>query len=224
VENLKRKFDAGEVTIEDLRSSKSKSLSVYHFFERSESDEEDDTTAATTFGASFYKGSPIAVDLHGTLDGGLRGGTIPTACEKALKRLFVRGFQPWILTYIGVDSAERRAQAEETRKYLAQACGLQTEIPEGPSAHGLYLKICGQRVSSPTNWNSGKWFECRHQGTSVLFDDRAIIIKECQKADILCIQCSNRWNFPKAVDKFLNDEASGDLYESFEDAWITREW
>ena len=227
VEAIKRKFDEGLLTVEELRNSTSKSLQCYKFWEYPEA---EGTTAASS-GASACDAPPdyrlIALDLHGCLDDGFQDKHIPEVNKQAVRKLIDRGFRPWILSYIGTHgkhSQSRRDLAEQHRLEIAEYCGLDPVAPAEPCNWALYLEICDSRTSTKSNWYQGKWYSCREWNTNLLVDDNQAIADECHEAGISCYVVRKGTSFCDVIDLILDDEASGLLAARINRIRVDRKW
>ena len=116
----------------------------------------------------------IAIDLHGTLDGGRRNSRLPYSFKEAVRKLTNAGFVVWICSHIGLNgerSDERRQQAERARRELAKFLRLDPAAPAGPSDAGVFCRIVDRRLWSKDK-GGGKAVELRKHETSILFDER----------------------------------------------------
>ena len=186
-------------------------------------------------------GLRVAVDLHGTLDEGSPTGVITRRSKEAYRALLRVGLVPWILSFIG-PNPELRAKAEQQRVELARFLGLPTELPEGPTTQGVYLLVCSKRVSTQSDPNSGKPYECLVRNCTLLIDDRVVICEACERAGVLAYQANRnaltrrrdqyRAQLPfahgpspdlaTAVERLLADRASGRLDQKLAFVWEKR--
>ena len=176
----------------------------------------------------------IAVDIHNVFDDGREDGTYPTYHRRAWKEAVEKGFTPWLLTFVGKDSSERRAACERIRLDLAQALGLDLENPSGPSKSAVFLSF----ADSPTGIE-GKAAVARTYQTRIIIDDRADILRDCERAGVLGVQVVFRrglkkftssvlsYNYRASNFRFSLDllfERCNPLLDDIQEVWERRVW
>jgi len=135
-------------------------------------------------------GTRVAIDWHGVLD--TPAGPFATApvCQRnvaAVQALWNAGYTPWILSYIGTGgphSHERTLALRAARAYLAGQLGLSTEWPDGPSRHAVFCLIVRSTVGE-----QGKVAALERYNCGIVLDDRQLICRACEDADISVFRC-----------------------------------